>query len=393
MSKLDKEKKTIVKNTTNINKKKWLFIFSILLCVIAYFLLSSGGKEKYSKQKAMDDVVKKLPINSSIRFVGQKSAEPSRSLNNMLVLEQDKFTIIMLELSAQTKFGATRSTDGRTYKVTLYNTIRGQNFKSDISSQAASNLIVKTVDEDDLLLTFDLLPKTSVTEIAFTDENSTKLAIKLFSKDETDDESKKKSLEVKKLKNQKTPSELSKEYYQKALDFANEGNITKAYLNAKRAISFRQDNHLARKMFILSALELGRRQDAEIALEKGIYLAPNMLIYKKIKAKLLLGNNQPQAALETLLSQLPDITVDGDYYAFIAAVRQKLGDHKKAIKLYASLLKLYPHEGEWWAGLGVSYDSIGSERQALTAFNKALDVGGLDIELQNYVESRIYELD
>ncbi len=390
MVKLNEEDNLDLDNKPKKGRKKWLFLFLILLCIIVYILFFAGSKGSYSKQKAMDDVVKKLPVNTTIKFIGSKSAEPSRSLDSMIVLEQDKFTIIILELSAQTKFGAVRSTDGKTYKVTLYNTIKGQKFKSELSSQVASNLIVQSI-EDDLLLNFSLQPNASITEIAFTNEYSTKLAIKLFIRDSAL-EQEKQNFEVKKLKNKKTLGELSEEHYQKSLDFANQGNITRAYLSSKKSMVYRQDNHLARKMFILSALELGKRQDAEIALEKGMYLAPTMLIYKKIKAKLLLGNNRPQQALETLLSQLPDITIDGDYYAFIAAVRQKLGDHKRAIKLYASLLKLYPHEGEWWAGLGVSYDSIGNERQALTAFNKSLDVGGLDVELQNYVETRVSDL-
>lgn len=97
----------------------------------------------------------------------------------MLVLDQDEFTIIVLDLSAQTKFGAKRSIDGNTYTLTLYNTILDKGFDKQIESDAANGLEVDGATND-LILTFNLMPNARVTEIAYTNERSTKLAIKLY---------------------------------------------------------------------------------------------------------------------------------------------------------------------------------------------------------------------
>lgn len=197
---------------------------------------------------------------------------------------------------------------------------------------------------------------------------------------------------VKKVKSKKTVTELSKEFYQKSLDSANAGKIGEAYLAAKKAVSLRQDNHEARKMLILSALELGKREEAEKYLTKGMYLAPSMLTYIKIQAKLYLADQKPQQALDLLLTMQPDIGKDGDYYTFIAAVRQKLGDHTRAIKLYTKLLKLYPREGGLWAGIAVSFDSLDEKQQSISAYKKAQELGGMDTTLSNYVDVRLIEL-
>lgn len=377
-----------------VRKKSWmrriLFILAISLLGAGLYVMFVPVKGIYSREEAMDDTVKKLPVNASIKFKTKQETNMQHSLDDMTVLEQDSFTIIMLDLSTQAKFGAKRSTDGTVYTVTLYNTKESGTFQPDVTSNAVSKLQVIN-QEDDLMLQFTLLPSVVVNQIAYAGENSSKLAIKFFLQDVKKAE--KVAIDVRQVQEKKTSEELSEEFYQKSLDLANAGNIYGAYEKSKKAIAYVETNHAARKMFILSALELGKREEAEKSLERGIFLAPNMLNYKKIRAKLLLAENKPQKALEVLLSQRPAIEREGDYYAFIAAVRQKLGDHKRAIKIYIKLLKIYPDEGEWWAGLGVSFDSLGDKQQALSAFKKSLEIGGLDIELQSYVEERVGALD
>lgn len=352
---------------------KTLSILAVLFVAMLVYFFVGDNKE----------IINNYNKDTSIKV---RAPDPLSILDDITIIPQEDAVLVMLDLSQHAKFRVTRSTDLTTYTVTLYNTKQAQITPAIITNKVISNIAIEEMSNN-IRVTFTLDPKAVVNEISYANEQSNKLIVKLSITDNN------REFNMTKVKTVKSSLELSDNYYQEALDLANLGNIYGAYQKAQMALDYNIENHDARKMYILSALNLGKKTVAINALDRGLLISPGMLSYIKIKAELLVSEDRTLEALELLLTQSPPVEIEDEYYAFIAAIQQKLGNHEQAIKLYLDLVKISPNNGEYWAGLGVSFDSQGDERQAYAAFVKAQKIGGLDLNLQNYVAERIRVLD
>jgi len=94
-------------------------------------------------------------------------------------------------------------------------------------------------------------------------------------------------------------------------------------------------------------------------------------------------------ALTLLKKSPPSLATNPEYYAFIAALYQRLGQLPSAENLYQQLTTLHPEKGVWWLGLGVTQEGLGKSAQALEAYAKAERSQDLDPELRGYVGTRL----
>ena len=78
--------------------------------------------------------------------------------------------------------------------------------------------------------------------------------------------------------------------------------------------------------------------------------------------------------------------------AFIAALFQRLGQHKEAIAYYQKALEMSPVSGLWLMGLGISMQADHQNEAALETYKRAIDSLSLSPELQAFVEQRIKEI-
>jgi MSHA biogenesis protein MshN len=78
-----------------------------------------------------------------------------------------------------------------------------------------------------------------------------------------------------------------------------------------------------------------------------------------------------------------------DYMGFLAALHQRVGHHSEAINAYTQAIKLNPQEGRSWLGMAISLEATQAGNAAGEAYQRAIDTGTLDDNLQKYVRERL----
>jgi len=80
------------------------------------------------------------------------------------------------------------------------------------------------------------------------------------------------------------------------------------------------------------------------------------------------------------------------YLSFLGAVLQRAERHEEAVTQYRSALAFMPRNAIWLMGLGISLRALGSDGEALQAFDEAASIGTLAPGLQTYVEQQRLQL-
>lgn len=124
-------------------------------------------------------------------------------------------------------------------------------------------------------------------------------------------------------------------------------------------------------------------------LDAGIALLPKHYNWRELKAKLLVKLNNYDDAIGVLTQSGPEVTVNPEYYAFLAALLQQQGRNAEAVGYYKSVVAARGDNGIWWMGLGISLERTGKPGQARDAYRKAVNDKSLTPEIRNYIENRI----
>lgn len=131
------------------------------------------------------------------------------------------------------------------------------------------------------------------------------------------------------------------------------------------------------------------RRGAVKVLSQGLQLHPNNTDLIKLYTKLLFDAGQLDQALAWLRRAQPDIAMDPDYYALMAAVLQRGKDYPNSGELYRKLVAIRPANGVWWMGLGISLEGNGHSGEALQAYANARKDRTLAPDLVRYIDVRI----
>jgi MSHA biogenesis protein MshN len=97
-------------------------------------------------------------------------------------------------------------------------------------------------------------------------------------------------------------------------------------------------------------------------------------------------------ALVTLGASLPWATGNAPYHATMAALQARLGQHPQAITHYQTALRLTPNSGVWWMGLGLSFQAVGRNAEAVEALQRARSGENISPELLAFVEQRLRQM-
>ncbi|MEX2353008.1 MAG: tetratricopeptide repeat protein, partial [Gammaproteobacteria bacterium] len=161
---------------------------------------------------------------------------------------------------------------------------------------------------------------------------------------------------------------------------------------AIQAILKQQPMHIqARTLYATTLINRGDIESAMQTLDGGLALNPGISEWADIYARLLVNMGRNEEAVEVLSRAMPNIS-HHDYYAFYAALLQRLSRHEEASEFYRTLLKQNPDNGLWWMGLGISLDAMAYRDSARQAFESALQGQNLDYELRQYVLQQIERL-
>lgn len=151
-------------------------------------------------------------------------------------------------------------------------------------------------------------------------------------------------------------------------------------------------NVLAREAYATALLRAKRVADAEKVLRNGLHYAPNESRYALMLAHLLVARGELEAAVDTLSIAVPNGPAANEHFAFIAALQQRLGQHRDAIDAYQRALAGVPDRGAWWVGLGISLTESEQGDSATEAFRRALSDRSLSENLRRFARREIGRL-
>ncbi|MFM1897483.1 MAG: hypothetical protein RLZZ385_2557 [Pseudomonadota bacterium] len=191
---------------------------------------------------------------------------------------------------------------------------------------------------------------------------------------------------------QQTPQERDALNVQNALglfnrnDFAGAFNMLETYIGANR------DAHQSRETYAKLLMSLGSNEQALRVADEGLAIMPHRPGYKKIKARLLMADNQFAAAAALLQNRLPLLQEDVEYHDLLATALLASRQYADATNIYSGLIRHDSTEGKWWYGLASAYEGVGDMSAASQAYNLALQSANLSMALRQRSQRRVEEL-
>jgi MSHA biogenesis protein MshN len=197
---------------------------------------------------------------------------------------------------------------------------------------------------------------------------------------------------VEKQLREPTAYERAELEFRNAVSRLRQGRVGDAEAGLRAALNEDRSHSAARQALIALLIDSGRNADAEQVLRETLAVNPRQPRHAMLLARLELERGDAAAAAGTLEAARQYAGVDAEYFAFLAAVYQRLGRHEPAVQLYTDALSVAPGNAIWMMGLGISLQALQRAEEARSAFRSAAESKTLNPELQAFVEGRIREL-
>lgn len=167
-------------------------------------------------------------------------------------------------------------------------------------------------------------------------------------------------------------------------------------LSALQALdSFAYENpeaHQSRETLAKLLIRQGEVERALQATEIGLQIAPSHAGYKKVKARILIGQSNVPEALALLSATPPSVSNDPEYHSLLATAQLAGGEYTQAIQSYRALLRLDDtrlEKAPLWYGLGSAQQRLGNLDEARQAYQQALQQPNLSANLRAQIERRL----
>ncbi|MBW7472994.1 MSHA biogenesis protein MshN [Marinobacter sp. M216] len=155
-------------------------------------------------------------------------------------------------------------------------------------------------------------------------------------------------------------------------------------------IASRQDAPVSREVFARAMLvqDMPERalrwlSDAEVQEYPALRL---------LEARALLALGKLEAALATLLRDVPSVREYTEYRVTLATLLQQSGQAVEAARHWSALISVDDSRPAWWVGLAIALESRGEVSGALKAYFQAARLPGLSPSLTDYVRDRLKTL-
>jgi MSHA biogenesis protein MshN len=189
------------------------------------------------------------------------------------------------------------------------------------------------------------------------------------------------------------PEQKAELAYQNGYEQLKSRQYRKAEHSLRRALAIEQEHIKARELLSGLYIKQGRWVEASELLKQGVTYSPRHLTFAKLYARALMQLNRDQQAISVLKQHAPAIKNDPNYFAMLAALYQRQGQHQDAADEYARLVTINPQNGVWWVGLGISLEALGRTRDAVRAYGHARKTGNLHAEVAKFTNNRLLALD
>ncbi|WP_032094802.1 MULTISPECIES: tetratricopeptide repeat protein [unclassified Alteromonas] len=193
----------------------------------------------------------------------------------------------------------------------------------------------------------------------------------------------------------KTQKQQSAVHLDAGLNAYQFGMFEDAEQNFLLALQVEPKNHEARKQ--LAALYFGQNNIpmALSVLSKGVSIEPQNLMWRELMGKILIAKSRFEEALSVMPEAFNQQAVKeqrSDYLIIMGTAAQAINKPEVAISAFSAMTVLQPQNGKWWLALGVNYDQLGQDDEAIKAFEAALAQGGVSPASKQYVIERLNAL-
>ncbi|HDZ09340.1 tetratricopeptide repeat protein [Pseudohongiella sp.] len=150
--------------------------------------------------------------------------------------------------------------------------------------------------------------------------------------------------------------------------------------------------HRSRETMAKLLLQQGETERALQAVELGLTIAPQFDGYRKVKARVLLGQGAADQALGVLSGNAPSASADTEYHDLLATAYLSAQRYDSAAVSYRMLLQQDESVGRWWYGMGSALEAQGRLADAISAYDRALRSGGLSVTLRQNSQQKLQAL-
>lgn len=187
-----------------------------------------------------------------------------------------------------------------------------------------------------------------------------------------------------------TPEQKSAHAYQQAISYLQQGRVAEAQDQLTQVLELNPQHDDARQTLVGLLVDNKRLDQATQVLKAGLQINPNQGAYAQTLARLQLDSGLTEEALHTL-EKHADVQQPDTYYALMAVVLQKTGQHAQAITRYQQALSRGATTPAWLIGMGVSLQAEGRASEAKQAYQQA-QASQLSPELAVFVTQRLKQV-
>jgi Tfp pilus assembly protein PilF len=143
----------------------------------------------------------------------------------------------------------------------------------------------------------------------------------------------------------------------------------------------------ARALLAGALTQSHRNSEAASMLKEGLVFTPDDATLTRLYARVLVDMGDSQGALTTL-DRIPADQADAGHHAFVAALKQKLGQHRLAVAAYERAI-VAGCPANCWVGMGISLEALGRKSEASAAFTRAAQAPALEAPMRHYAQTRL----
>ena len=113
---------------------------------------------------------------------------------------------------------------------------------------------------------------------------------------------------------------------------------------------------------------------------------------RMLRARAQHADGRLDAAVATLVSNVPAVSEQPEYRVTLATLLQQQGQGQEAAAHWAELIAWDDSRAPWWVGLAIALEDQGETRGATRAYEQAVALPGLPPSLADYVQRRLQSL-
>jgi MSHA biogenesis protein MshN len=189
-----------------------------------------------------------------------------------------------------------------------------------------------------------------------------------------------------------SPEQRADADYRKGAHAQQLGKIPEAIAAYEAALKANELHEPSRLAMATLLQENGTQAAAERILHDGLRLKPVRISFAMALARMQLGRDQLELAVDTLQAHLSAADSNAEYQSFYAALLQRQDRHKEAVNHYQIALQISPRNGVWRMGYAISLQALDRIEDAKLAYKQALSTHTLSPELTAFVQQKLAEL-